>query len=119
MNEKEYYNLIKPYEDAMQMLLSRLDTLNHTLYESSATHPVPIHNIQSRIKSKKSIEDKLIKKEKKDSLFACYLFFCLSLRHYYFRYLRSNSYLHTLVISTLYHYSVLQSNSLRKINSFY
>lgn len=64
MNEKEYYNLIKPYEDAMQMLLSRLDTLNHTLYESSATHPVPIHNIQSRIKSKKSIEDKLIKKEK-------------------------------------------------------
>ena len=65
MNEKEYYNLIKPYEDAMQMLLSRLDTLNHTLYESSATHPVPIHNIQSRIKSKKSIEDKLIKKEKK------------------------------------------------------
>ena len=68
MNEKEYYNLIKPYEDAMQMLLSRLDTLNHTLYESSATHPVPIHNIQSRIKSKKSIEDKLIKKEKKPSM---------------------------------------------------
>ena len=47
MNEKEYYNLIKPYEDAMQMILSRLDTLNHTLYESSATHLVPIHNIQS------------------------------------------------------------------------
>ena len=67
MNEKEYYNLIKPYEDAMQMILSRLDTLNHTLYESSATHLVPIHNIQSRIKSKKSIEDKLIKKEKKPS----------------------------------------------------
>lgn len=68
MNEKEYYNLIKPYEDAMQMILSRLDTLNHTLYESSAMHLVPIHNIQSRIKSKKSIEDKLIKKEKKPSL---------------------------------------------------
>ena len=68
MNEKEYYNLIKPYEDAMQMILSRLDTLNHTLYESLATHLVPIHNIQSRIKSKKSIEDKLIKKEKKPSL---------------------------------------------------
>ena len=67
MNEKEYYNLIKPYEDAMQMILSRLDTLNHTLYESSAMHLVPIHNIQSRIKSKKSIEDKLIKKEKKPS----------------------------------------------------
>ena len=48
MNEKEYYNLIKPYEDA--------------------THPGPIHNIQSRIKSKKSIEDKLIKKEKKPSM---------------------------------------------------
>lgn len=68
MNEKEYYNLIKPYEDAMQMILSRLDTLNHTLYESSAMHLVPIHNIQSRIKSKKSIEDKFIKKEKKPSL---------------------------------------------------
>ena len=24
MNEKEYYNLIKPYEDAMQMLLSQV-----------------------------------------------------------------------------------------------
>ena len=60
MNEKEYYNLIKPYEDAMQMLLSRLDTLNHTLYESSATHPVPIHNIQSRIKSKKRQMPKII-----------------------------------------------------------
>ena len=50
MNEKEYYNLIKPYEDAMQILLSRIDTLNNTLYKSSDTHPVPIHNIQSRIK---------------------------------------------------------------------
>ena len=29
MNEKEYYNLIKPYEDAMQMLLSRLDGMEY------------------------------------------------------------------------------------------
>ena len=56
MNEKEYYNLIKPYEDAMQMILSRLDTLNHTLYESSATHLVPIHNIQSRLNRKKALK---------------------------------------------------------------
>ena len=76
MNEKEYYNLIKPYEDAMQMILSRLDTLNHTLYESSAMHLVPIHNIQSRIKSKKSIEDKLIKKEKKPLMRFRRLLFC-------------------------------------------
>lgn len=61
----------------------------------------------------------LIKKEKKDSLLACYLFFCLSLRHYYFCYLRSNSYLHILIIKTLRHYFVLQSNSSRKTNSFY
>lgn len=53
MNEKEYYNLIKPYEDAMQMILSRLDTLNHTLYESSATHLVPIHNIRVGLNRKK------------------------------------------------------------------
>lgn len=62
MNEKEYYNLRKPYEDAMQMLLSRLDTLNHTLYADSSTHPMPIHNVTSRIKSKESLERKLTKK---------------------------------------------------------
>lgn len=65
MNDKQYYSLIGPYEDAMQMILSRLDTFNHTLYESSEIHPVPVHHIQNRIKSKKSIEEKLRKKEKK------------------------------------------------------
>lgn len=60
-----------------------------------------------------------IKKEKKDSLFACYLFFCLSLRHYYFRYLRSNIHVYILTTNTLYYLHFSPSNSSRKINSFY
>ena len=32
MNDEEYYNFVRPYADAMQMLLTRLDVLNHNLY---------------------------------------------------------------------------------------
>ena len=28
MNDEEYYNFVRPYADAMQMLLTRLDVLN-------------------------------------------------------------------------------------------
>ena len=62
MNDTEYYNFIKPYEDAQQIMLSRLDILDHTLYDSSSSPP--IHYIQHRIKGRKSIEDKLLRKEK-------------------------------------------------------
>lgn len=62
MNEEEYYAFIRPYEDARQMMLTRLDVLNHTLYQATDGHP--IHNIQERIKGKSSIEGKLIRKNK-------------------------------------------------------
>lgn len=62
MGDEEYYDFIRPYEDARQMLLTRLDVLNHTLYQTTEGHP--IHNIQDRVKSKSSIEGKLIRKNK-------------------------------------------------------
>ena len=62
MREEQYYEFIQPYEDAKQMLLTRLDVLNHTLYEEAASRP--IHNIQARLKKKESMEGKLAKKGK-------------------------------------------------------
>lgn len=66
MSDEEYYDFIQPYEDAKQMLLTRLDVLNHNLYEASSSRP--IHNIQYRIKKKQSIEEKLEKKDKKTTV---------------------------------------------------
>ena len=57
MTDKEYYGLIQPYEDAMKLLLTRLEVLNHSMYKT--TTGKPIHNIQYRIKKKDSIEEKL------------------------------------------------------------
>lgn len=57
MTDKEYYGLIQPYEDAMKLLLTRLEVLNHSIYKT--TIGKPIHNIQYRIKKKDSIEEKL------------------------------------------------------------
>lgn len=58
MNDEQYYAFVRPYEDAMQMMLTRLDVLNHNLYGTSDSQP--IHYIQDRIKQKKSLEEKLI-----------------------------------------------------------
>lgn len=66
MKEEEYYRFIQPYEDAKQIILTRLDALNHTLYGNSSGRP--IHNIQDRIKKKKSIEEKLERKEREASV---------------------------------------------------
>ncbi len=66
MTDEEYINFIQPYDDARQMLLTRLDVLNHTLYGDSTSHP--IHYIQSRIKTKNSMEEKIVKKEKAPSV---------------------------------------------------
>lgn len=66
MNDEQYYEFIKPYEDAKQMLLTRLDVLNHTLYPTKAGRP--IHNMQSRIKKRKSLEEKLVKKGKEPTV---------------------------------------------------
>ena len=57
MTDKEYYELIQPYEDAMKLLLTRLEVLNHSIYKTKTGKPV--HNIQYRIKKKDSIEEKL------------------------------------------------------------
>ncbi len=66
MTDQEYYTFIQPYEDAKEVLLARLHVLEHNLYEASAGQP--INNIQSRIKEKGSIEDKLRKKEKEPTV---------------------------------------------------
>ena len=60
MNDEQYYAFVRPYEDAMQMMLTRLDVLNHNLYGTSDSQP--IHYIQDRIKQKKSLEEKLIRR---------------------------------------------------------
>ena len=59
MTDKEYYGLIQPYEDAMKLLLTRLEVLNHSIYKTKTGKPV--HNIQYRIKKKDSIEEKLVR----------------------------------------------------------
>ena len=65
MTDEDYKQLIVPYDDARQMMLTRLDVLNHTLYRNTSSYP--IHYIQSRIKARQSMEDKLVKKEKETS----------------------------------------------------
>ena len=60
MNDEQYYAFVRPYEDAMQMMLTRLDVLNHNLYGTSDSQP--IHYIQDRIKQKKSLEEKLLRR---------------------------------------------------------
>ena len=53
MTDKEYYGLIQPYEDAMKLLLTRLEVLNHSIYETKTGKP--IHNIQYRIKKRTAL----------------------------------------------------------------
>lgn len=56
MTNEQYYDLIVPYQDALNLLKARLDVLNHSMYGNKS---YPIHNIQFRIKQKASIEEKL------------------------------------------------------------
>ncbi len=66
MSDEEYYTFIQPYADAKEVLLARLNVLKHNLYRGSSG--VPIHNIQSRIKTKKSLEGKLARKGKEPTV---------------------------------------------------
>lgn len=50
MNDEEYYNFVRPYADAMQMLLTRLDVLNHNLYGKSDSRPIHTSRTGSRRK---------------------------------------------------------------------
>ncbi|MFQ9879550.1 MAG: hypothetical protein ACLRW4_14350 [Ruminococcus sp.] len=46
MTDEEYYEFIQPYEDAKQMLLTRLDVLNHNLYGESICKTDSQHPMQ-------------------------------------------------------------------------
>ena len=59
MTNEQYYDCIQPYQNACQIMRAKLEVLNGSLYQKSSVSP--IHNIQERIKSKKSIEKKLEK----------------------------------------------------------
>lgn len=59
MTNEQYYELIKPYEDAVQLMMARLEVLNHNIYGRGTEENKPVHHMQLRIKEKRSIEDKL------------------------------------------------------------
>ena len=66
MTNEQYYELIKPYEDVSRVMLTKLEILNHSIYNRD--NGKPIHHIHNRIKMKKSIEDKLERLEMTDSV---------------------------------------------------
>ena len=66
MTREEYYELIKPYTDAMNLILTRLEILDHDTYETEDFKP--IHSITNRIKEKESIENKLKRKGAQESV---------------------------------------------------
>ena len=59
--EEDYQDLIRPYTDALNNICMRLEVLNKDYRKKNRNYP--IHFIQTRIKRKESIENKLIKKE--------------------------------------------------------
>lgn len=59
MTNEQYYELIRPYEDAMQLMLAKLEILNHNIYDRTSSESRPVHHMQHRVKEKKSIEEKL------------------------------------------------------------
>lgn len=63
MTNKKYHELITPYQDAMSMMIERINLLDHYLYDQSVSEYKSIHHIQSRIKSQKSAEARLKKIE--------------------------------------------------------
>lgn len=59
MTNEQYYELIRPYQDVMRLMLTRLEVLNHNIYDRTTQESRPVHHMQHRVKEKKSIEDKL------------------------------------------------------------
>ena len=55
--QEEYDQLVEPYREAMTRLEVRMNGLNEDYRKKYRDYP--IHNIQARIKSRKSIEKKL------------------------------------------------------------
>lgn len=56
LSQIEYDRLVEPYRQAMSIIILKLKTLNNDL--KLERYDYPIHNIQDRIKSKKSLEKK-------------------------------------------------------------
>ena len=56
---EDYFQFIRPYQEAMDFLMVQIKILN----EDYRYRDYPIHNIQSRIKEKESIVEKLRRKE--------------------------------------------------------
>ena len=59
--QEEYDQLVEPYREAMTRLEVRINGLNEDYRKKYRDYP--IHNVQARIKSRKSIEKKLIHRE--------------------------------------------------------
>ncbi len=66
MTNEQYYELIRPYEDVSRIMLTKLEILNHSIYNKDTGKP--IHHIQNRVKGKKSIEEKLERLDLTDSV---------------------------------------------------
>ena len=66
MTNEQYYELIRPYEDVNQIMLTKLEILNHSIYNKDSGKP--IHHMQNRVKKKKSIESKLERFDLHDSV---------------------------------------------------
>lgn len=60
MTNEQYYDLIRPYSDALNLMKTRLEILNHNIYDRNhSDENQPVHHMQYRIKEKKSMEEKL------------------------------------------------------------
>ncbi len=66
MTNEQYHTLIHPYMDAMNLILTRLEILNHCAADNEDVRP--IHGITHRIKGKISMENKLKKKHSNGSV---------------------------------------------------
>ena len=66
MTNEQYHTLIHPYTDAMNLILTRLEILNHCAADNEDVRP--IHGIPHRIKEKISMENKLKKKHSNGSV---------------------------------------------------
>ena len=66
MTNEQYHTLIHPYTDAMNLILTRLEILNHCAADNVDVRP--IHGITHRIKEKISMENKLKKKHSNGSV---------------------------------------------------
>ena len=66
MTNEQYHTLIHPYTDAMNLILTRLEILNHCAADNEDVRP--IHGITHRIKGKISMENKLKKKHSNGSV---------------------------------------------------